>query len=310
MSSSWTPEQMPDQTGRTAVVTGANSGLGLVSARELARHGAHVVMACRSMDKAERAAAEIRTQVPGASLELRELNLASLHGVRAFADALTADHPKLELLLNNAGIMMPPRQLTEDGFELQFGTNHLGHFALTGLLLDALQAGDAPRVVTVSSIEHRPGRIDFDDLQREHYGPRSAYQQSKLANVLFGLELDRRLRAAGSPLISVLAHPGYSDTNLQRTGPTGLMRGLLEVGNRVLAQNKDDGARAQLYAATASGVLGGEFYGPTGPGELRGKVGPVRPVRAGRDEESAARLWAISEDLTGVTYPLPAPTAA
>lgn len=310
MSSSWTPDQMPDQTGRTAVVTGANSGLGLVSARELARHGAHVVMACRSMYKAERAAAEIRTAVPGASLELRELDLASLAGVRAFSEALAADHPKLELLLNNAGIMMPPRRLTEDGFELQFATNHLGHFALTGLLLDALQAGDAPRVVTVSSIEHRPGRIDFDDLQRERYGPRSAYQQSKLANVLFGLELDRRLRAAGSPLISVLAHPGYSDTNLQRTGPTGLMRGILEIGNRVLAQSSDRGARPQLYAATAPGVAGGEFYGPTGPGELRGKVGLVQPVRAGRDAEAAARLWAISEELTGVTYPLPAPAAA
>lgn len=310
MSSSWTPEQMPDQTGRTAVVTGANSGLGLVSARELARHGAHVVMACRSMDKAERAAEQIRGQVPGASLELRELDLASLAGVRAFAEALRTDHPAIELLLNNAGIMMPPRQLTEDGFELQFGTNHLGHFALTGLLLEALQAGDAPRVVTVSSIEHRPGRIEFDDLQRERYGPRSAYQQSKLANVLFGLELDRRLRAAGSPLLSVLAHPGYSDTNLQRTGPTGLMRGLLEVGNRLVAQSMDQGARPQLYAATAPGVLGGEFYGPTGPGELRGKVGLVRPVRAGRDEQAAARLWSISEELTGVTYELPAPAPA
>lgn len=306
----WTPDEIPDQTGRTVVVTGANSGLGLVSARELARHGAHVVMACRTPAKAERAAEQIRAEVPGASLELRELNLASLASIRAFAEALTADHPEIEVLLNNAGIMMPPRSLTEDGFELQFGTNHLGHFALTGLLLGALQAGDAPRVVTVSSIEHRPGRIDFDDLQREKYGPRSAYQQSKLANVLFGLELDRRLRAAGSPLMSVLAHPGYSDTNLQRTGPTGLMRGLLEVGNRILAQSKESGARPQLYAATAPGVRGGEFYGPTGPGEIRGSVGLVTPVPRGRDEASAARLWEVSEELTGVTFPLPAPAAA
>lgn len=306
----WTPDEIPDQTGRTVVVTGANSGLGLVSARELARHGAHVVMACRTPAKAERAAEQIRADVPGASLELRELNLASLASIRAFADALTADHPEIEVLLNNAGIMMPPRSLTEDGFELQFGTNHLGHFALTGLLLGALQAGDAPRVVTVSSIEHRPGRITFDDLQREKYGPRSAYQQSKLANVLFGLELDRRLRAAESPLISVLAHPGYSDTNLQRTGPTGLMRGLLEVGNRILAQSKESGARPQLYAATAPGVRGGEFYGPTGPGEIRGSVGLVTPVPRGRDEATAARLWEVSEELTGVTFPLPAPAAA
>ncbi|MBJ7330775.1 MAG: SDR family oxidoreductase [Solirubrobacteraceae bacterium] len=308
--SGWTAEQIPDQSGRTAVVTGANSGLGLVSASELAGHGAHVVLACRNVEKGEHAAANIRERHPQASVEVRALDLSSLESIRAFADALVPEHPKLELLLNNAGIMMPPRQLTADGFELQIGTNHLGHFALTGLLLQALQAGDAARVVTVSSIEHRPGRIDFDDLQREKYSPRSAYQQSKLANVLFGLELDRRLRAAGSPLISVLAHPGYSDTNLQRTGPTGIMRGLLEVGNRIIAQDKKQGALPQLYAATMPDVEGGQFYGPKGPGEMRGKVGLVKPVSAGRDEISAERLWTVSEDLTGVTYPLPSPAAA
>lgn len=310
MASGWTADEMPDQRGRTAIVTGANSGLGLVSAWELARHGAHVVMACRNTEKGETAAAKIRADVPDASLEVLALDLASLGSIHLFADAVIASRPSFDLLLNNAGIMMPPRSLTEDGFELQFGTNHLGHFALTGLLLPALQAGSGPRVVTVSSIEHRPGRIDFDDLQRERYGPRSAYQQSKLANVLFGLELDRRLRAAGSPLISVLAHPGYSDTNLQRTGPTGLMRGFLEIGNRVMAQSSRHGARPQLYAATMPDVRGGEFFGPKGPGELRGKVGRVTPVAAGRDEITAARLWDVSEQLTGVTYTLPSPAAA
>ena len=310
MSSGWTADEIPDQRGRTAIITGANSGLGLSSAWELARRGAHVVLACRNAQKGEAAAAKIRADVPQASLEVRELDLASLASVRAFADAITASRPSFDLLLNNAGIMMPPRSLTQDGFELQLGTNHFGHFALTGLLLPALQAGSGPRVVTVSSIEHRPGRIDFDDLQREKYGARSAYQQSKLANVLFGLELDRRLRAAGSPLISVLAHPGYSDTNLQRTGPTGLMRGLREIGNRVLAQRMRQGALPQLYAATMPDVRGGEFFGPKGPGEMRGKVGRVTPVAAGRDEITAERLWAVSEDLTGVSYALPSPATA
>lgn len=311
MSTGWTPDQMPDQTGRTAVVTGANSGLGLSSAWELARHGAHVVMACRTPAKGEEAAAKIRADVPGASLEVRELDLASLASVRAFADALTASRPSFDLLMNNAGIMMPPRTVTEDGFELQLGTNHLGHFALTGLLVPALQAGSGPRVVTVSSIEHRPGHIDFDDLQREHgYGPRSAYQQSKLANVLFALELDRRLRAAGSPVISVLAHPGYSATNLQSTGPTGVMKSIMAVGNRLIAQSMRQGARPQLYAATMPDVRGGEFFGPKGPGELRGKVGRVTPVAAGRDEAAASRLWEISEELTGVAYALPSAATA
>ncbi len=310
MSSGWTADEIPDQRGRTAIITGANSGLGLSSAWELARHGAHVIMACRNTQKGEAAAAKIRADVPQASLEIRELDLASLASVRAFADAITASRPSFDLLLNNAGIMMPPRALTQDGFELQVGTNHLGHFALTGLLLPALQAGSGPRVVTVSSIEHRPGRIDFDDLQREKYGARSAYQQSKLANVLFGLELDRRLRAAGSPLISVLAHPGYSDTNLQRTGPTGLMRGILEIGNRVLAQSMRQGALPQLYASTMPDVRGGEFFGPKGPGEMRGKVGRVTPVAAGRDEITAERLWSVSEELTGVSYALPSPATA
>jgi NAD(P)-dependent dehydrogenase (short-subunit alcohol dehydrogenase family) len=301
--SSWAADQIPDQAGRTAVVTGANSGLGLVTARELARAGARVVVTARDERKGDVARAAITAEVPQADLDPRVLDLADLGGVREFASAVSADYPSLDLLINNAGVMMPPRGETADGFELQLGTNHLGHFALTGLLLDALAKGSGSRVVTVSSIEHRPGKLAFDDLQSESsYSPRGAYQQSKFANAVFGLELDRRLRAAGSPVISVLAHPGYSDTNLQRTGPTGVMRAVLEIGNRVFAQGAEKGALPQLYAATAPGVEGGEFYGPDGFQQMRGAPKRVRPVDRAEDEETGRRLWRVSEELTGVTY--------
>ena len=298
----WTAEQIPDQTGRTAVVTGANSGLGFVTALELARVGATVVLGARG-EKADAAAERIREAVAEARLEPRRLDLADLGSVREFAAAVGAEHPRLDLLVNNAGVMMTPRSLTKDGFELQFGTNHLGHFALTGLLLDALERGDDPRVVTVSSIEHRPGRIDLDDLGYERdYEPRRAYQRSKLANAVFGLELDRRLRAAGSPLKSLLAHPGYSATNLQITGPTGAMQALLRVTNALVAQSAERGALPQLYAATAPGVEGGEFYGPDGFRELRGAPTRVRTAPRAGDEELGRRLWEVSEELTGVRF--------
>jgi NAD(P)-dependent dehydrogenase (short-subunit alcohol dehydrogenase family) len=301
----WNADQIPDQSGRVAVVTGANSGLGLVTARELARHGALVVMGCRSVTKGEDAAVEIRRVAPGAQLDVRKLDLASLESVRAFAAEVTAAHPAIHLLVNNGGIMMPPRTITADGFELQLGTNHLGHFVLTALLLDALRAGADARIVTVSSLEHRPGRLNFDDLQSESsYDPRRAYQQSKFANAVFGIELDRRLRAAGEPIISVLAHPGWAATNLQTTGPTGVVKALLAVGNRVLAQSADAGALPQLYAATAPGVKGGEFYGPSGIAEARGAPKRVRAVRRAYDEEVARRLWDVSEQVTGMTFPL------
>jgi NAD(P)-dependent dehydrogenase (short-subunit alcohol dehydrogenase family) len=305
MSPSWTADDIPDQSGRVAVVTGANSGLGLVTARELARRGAIVVMGCRSITKGEDAAVEIRRALPNAQLEVRKLDLASLESVRAFALEVAAAHPAMNLLINNGGIMMPPRSTTAAGFELQFGTNHLGHFALTALLLDALRASGDARVVTVSSLEHRPGRLNFDDLQSTRsYEPRRAYQQSKFANAVFGIELDRRLRAAGEPIISVLAHPGWAATNLQTTGPTGVMKALLTVGNRVFAQSPDDGALPQLYAATAPGVQGGEFYGPNGIAEARGAPKRVRAVRRAYDEDLGRRLWDVSERLTGVTFPL------
>ena len=307
----WTADDIPDQTGRLAIVTGANSGLGEVTATELARKGARVVLAVRSTDKGEAAAQRIRAEVPGAQVEVRALDLSSLASVRAFAAAITGEAPTIDLLVNNAGIMMTPAQKTTDGYELQLGTNHLGHFALTGLLLEALGKASAPRVVTVSSIEHKPGHIHFDDLQLERgYAPRKAYQQSKMANAVFGLELDRRLRAAGSPVLSVLAHPGYSDTNLQSTGPTGVAKLAMRVSNVVFAQKAQRGALPQLHAATAAGVQGGQFFGPGGFQEFRGDVTEVEAVPEAQDEEIAKRLWAVSEELTGVTYPLPAPAAA
>jgi NAD(P)-dependent dehydrogenase (short-subunit alcohol dehydrogenase family) len=300
---SWTTDQIPDQAGRIAVVTGANSGLGLVTARELARAGARVVGTARDQRKADSTRALIAAEVEGADLDLRLLDLASLDSVREFAAAVAADHGHVDVLVNNAGVMMPPRGETADGFELQFGTNHLGHFALTGRLLAALAAAGSARVVTLSSLEHKPGRLDFDDLQSEHdYSARGAYQQSKLANAVFGLELDRRLRAAGLGVISVLAHPGYSATNLQSTGPTGPMKALLSVGNKLFAQSAERGALPELYAATAPGVEGGNFIGPDGFQELRGSPTIVQPVGRARDEEAGRRLWRVSEQLTGVEY--------
>jgi len=308
--STWRTEDIPDQSGRTAVVTGANSGLGLATTRELARRGARVIMACRSTDKGESAASDIRRQAPEAKLDVRPLDLGSLESIQAFANDFGLEAGRLDLLINNAGIMMTPQQTTHDGFELQLGTNHLGHFALTGLLLDTVQSAEAGRVVTLSSIEHKSGHIEFGDLQSEDgYAPRKAYRQSKLANAIFGVELDRRLRAAGSSAISVLAHPGYSDTNLQTTGPTGPMKAILKVGNKLLAQDADTGALPTLYAATAPGVEGGDFYGPDGFKEMRGNPTHVDVIPEARDPGVGSRLWDISEELTGIRYPLASTTA-
>ena len=298
----WGTDRIPDQAGRTALVTGANSGLGLISARELARAGATVLVAAREQSKCEAAEADIRGEVPDAKLDPLVLDLADLASVRAAAEMVSSRAGGLDVLMNNAGVMMPPRSETADGFELQFGTNHLGHFALTGLLLGSL-GGEDPRVVTVTSLEHRPGRIDFDDLQWESdYDPRDAYQRSKLSNAAFGIELDRRLRAAGSSVKSVLAHPGYSATNLQSTGPTGWMKQVLKIGNALVAQSADDGALPQLYAATAPDVEGGEFFGPDGFRETRGAPTRVRATSRANDPELGRRLWEISEELTGVSY--------
>jgi NAD(P)-dependent dehydrogenase (short-subunit alcohol dehydrogenase family) len=303
MSEKWTAAQIPSQSGRTAVVTGANSGLGEATARELARAGAEVVLACRNTEKADAAAAAIRETVPSASVSVEPLDLADLSSIRAFAGRFSARRGGLDLLINNAGVMAPPRSETADGFELQFGTNHLGHFALTGLLLGALEGREDARVVTVSSSGHKVGRMRFDDLQGEHrYWRWNAYCQSKLANLLFMRELERRLRAAGSTVSSFAAHPGYSDTNLQYAAPPALERAIFAITNRLAAQGADFGALPTLYAATLDGLEGGTYVGPDGFAERAGFPKPVKASRAARDDDAAKRLWEISEELTGVDY--------
>jgi NAD(P)-dependent dehydrogenase (short-subunit alcohol dehydrogenase family) len=295
----WTAADIPDQSGRTAVVTGASSGIGLIAARELARAGARVVMAVRDLDKGERAAATIDGDV-----ELRQLDLADLESVRSFAKALDAD---LHLLINNAGIMAPPRRLTKDGFESQIGTNHLGHFALTGLLLPRLLAVPEPRVVTVSSGAHRMGRINFSDLHERRYISWLAYGQSKLANLMFCFELARRASEARLPLSSLAAHPGYARTNLQFAAPPIYERALMTMTNLVMAQSAEQGALPTLYAATVSDLPGGTFVGPDGFMELRGHPHIVTAAGRAYDEDAWRRLWEVSEELTGVRYEFSAP---
>ncbi|EIV92483.1 dehydrogenase of unknown specificity [Frankia sp. QA3] len=296
---SWTAEQIPDQTKRVFVVTGANSGLGLATTRALARKGAHVILAVRDEAKGHRAVAEIIAEQPGAHLEVRQLDLADLDSVRAFADRLCSDGARLDVLVNNAGVMAPPRRVGAQGHELQFAVNHLGHFALTGLLLDLLADGNDPRVVTVSSTNHRQGRIFFDDLSGERtYSPMGFYNQSKFANAVFGWELHRRLTAAGSPVRSVLAHPGYTSTNLQTSAPVGMVKLLFGRILTPLAQSPDQGALPQLYAATAPDVESGQFIGPDGMAELRGAPKRVRLAPAAADAETGRRLWELSERLT------------
>ncbi|HLS76209.1 MAG TPA: oxidoreductase [Nocardia sp.] len=287
--SRWEATDIPDQTGRTFVVTGANGGLGAVTAKALAAKGAHVIMACRDLAKAERVAAEI-----GPRADVRRLDLADLSSVRAFADGVET----LDVLVNNAGVMAVPQRRTADGFEMQIGTNHLGHFALTGLLLGKI----TDRVVTVSSGAHAIGVIDLDDLnwERRKYQTWRAYGQAKLANLMFAYELQRRLTAAGSPIRSVAAHPGYAATDLQSHTET-FMDSIMALGNRLLAQSADNGALPQLFAATMP-VEPGAFYGPDKLGGLRGHPVRVGSTKASRDERVARELFDLSERLTGVTY--------
>jgi len=302
MAEGWTADRMPDQSGRVAVVTGANSGLGLITARELARRGALVVLACRNMEKGRAAHAEVAAVASGSDPELEELDLASLESVRAFAERFKAKHDGLDLLINNAGVMAPPRQLTADGFELQLGTNHLGHFALTGLLLPLMEGREDARVVTLSSNAHKTVRgIAFDNLNGDRrYFRWNAYGQSKLANLLFALELDRRLRARDSTVKSLAAHPGYAATNLQSAAAPLIDRLVMKVSNAVIAQSDEMGALPVLYAATEPGLQGGTYAGPDGRGEHRGHPKVVKPNRAARDEDTARRLWEVSADLTAV----------
>jgi NAD(P)-dependent dehydrogenase (short-subunit alcohol dehydrogenase family) len=303
MNAKWTADQIPDQQGRTAIVTGANSGLGFVIARELARAGAHVIVASRDADRGAKAMGAIKAAHPAANVEVAQLDLASLASIRAFATQFLAGHNQLDLLVNNAGIMAAPHRRTADGFELQFGTNHLGHFALTGLVMPAFSQRLGTRVATMSSNLHKGGEIRFDDLQGEqHYSRWGAYGQSKLANLLFALELDRRLKVAGLPMISVAAHPGYSATNLQLSGPPLQERIVMRLANRLFAQPAEMGALPMIYAATYPDLPGGSYVGPDGPREARGYPALVQPSEKAKDAATAKRLWEVSEKLTGVKY--------
>ena len=292
----WAATDIPDLSGKTAVVAGANSGLGYETASALARHGAHVVMACRDEGRGTEALERLRADVPQASAELSLLDLADLASVRKFAEAYAGERDHLEILVNNAGVMaLDERRATADGFEMQFGTNHLGHYALTGLLLPQLQARPGGRVVSVTSFGHKVGRMNFDDLQWERsYRKWLAYGRSKLANLLFTFELDRRARAAGSSIIAAVAHPGYANTNLQS--------GTSFQWSNFMAQSAADGALPQLYGATAPDVQSGEFFGPGGFMEQRGAPKRVKAAKKAYDTDSARRLWEVSEKLTGITY--------
>jgi NAD(P)-dependent dehydrogenase (short-subunit alcohol dehydrogenase family) len=311
MAEKWTAADIPDQSGRLALVTGANSGLGLATARELARAGAGVILACRDPEKGVAAVEEIRSELPDARVELVGLNLADLSSVHTVGEQFAAAGAPLDLLINNAGVMAPAYSKTVDGFELQFGTNHLGHFALTGLLMDSLLKAPEPRVVTVSSTAHRMGQINFEDLQSEQgYKRWSAYGQSKLANLLFAFELDRRARQASRSLRSYATHPGYSATNLQFAGPSAFVERLtMRFTNVLVAQSADKGALPTLYAATEPDLEGGSFIGPDGWQEARGHPTIVKARPSAYDTEAAARLWEVSEELTGVRFDLHARSA-
>jgi NAD(P)-dependent dehydrogenase (short-subunit alcohol dehydrogenase family) len=305
MSEQWTESNVPDQRGRVAVVTGANTGLGFDTARVLAERGATVVLAVRDTEKGKQAAQRISTAAPGADVTVAQLDLSSLASVRAAAAELRERYAGIDLLINNAGVMYTPRQKTADNFELQFGTNHLGHFALTGLLLDRITSVPGSRIVTVSSIGHRMrAKIHFDDLQWERsYDRLQAYGQSKLANLLFTYELQRRLAATAAPTLAVAAHPGFSTTELARNSPAAL-RWLVPVTAPLIAQSAAKGALPSLRAATDPDVLGGQYYGPGGPGELKGSPKLVTSSKQSHDADIQRRLWTVSEELTGVRFPV------
>lgn len=300
MTEKWTTQNIPNLTGKIAIVTGANSGIGYETAKALAAKGATVVLACRNLEKANRAAAEIRMGYKQAKLDILQLDLADLASVRKFADAFKAKYAQLDWLINNAGIMIPPFTKTADGFEVQFGANHLGHFALTGLLLEVLLKTPNARLVNVSSSAHRMGSIDFENLNAEKgYNAQNAYAQSKLANLLFTLELNRHLAELGSDVIATAAHPGWT--------VTGLQKGVFHTISEWIGQKPEMGALPTLQAAIDPDAHRNDYFGPGGFMEMRGYPKKVDTIAAAKDADLAKRLWAVSEKLTGVQYVWPVP---
>ncbi len=305
----WSPQDLPRLDNRCAIVTGANSGLGYYTARALAAAGAEVILACRNAERGEAARAKLAAELPQARLQLQTLDLADLDSVAAFAQSIAAEREAIDILCNNAGVMALPLRRTAQGFEMQIGTNHLGHFALTGRLLPLLNAAPAGRIVNTASLAHRMTRgMDLDDLNWKHkrYARWDAYGKSKLANLLFTFELERRLRSHGQTAIAVAAHPGYAATHLQAAGPemSGSRLSLLAMNaaNAIFAQSAEQGAEPQIYAAAMPEVRGGDYWGPDGLRELRGHPRRVRGRRAAYDTDVSARLWDVSESLTGVAY--------
>jgi NAD(P)-dependent dehydrogenase (short-subunit alcohol dehydrogenase family) len=298
MSKDWSQDDIPDQSGRVAIVTGANSGIGLETARELARNGAHVVLACRSEARAEEALANIRAGLPEAQVEFMLLDLSDLDQVRVFAASVHDRFDRLDLLINNAGVMIPPASKTKQGFELQLGVNHIGHFALTGLLLDLLRSTDGARIVNVSSTAHRLGRMNFDDLDFDArgYNASAAYGQSKLANLLFTAELARKLEAAGARVLVAAAHPGWTQTNLQQHSST------FQFLNPFFGMQPIGGALPTLRAATGTGVEAGDYFGPGRFFEMWGPPKKVGRTKAAQSRADAERLWAVSEERSGVKW--------
>ncbi|MEM6283549.1 MAG: oxidoreductase [Chloroflexota bacterium] len=308
MGSKWTQNDIPNMDGKVVIITGANSGLGFESTKAIAARGATIVMACRNLEKGEKARQDVLKLEPGATLDLMQLDNASLDSVRAFADAFKAKYDRLDLLLNNAGVMAIPRKLTDDGFETQLGVNHLAHFALTGLLLDVIVSTPNARIHNVSSSANYMGSMNFDDLMGEQsYDRWGAYGQSKLANILFTFELQKRLKAAGYDTIANTSHPGLVMTNLQTTSVeqsgTGFEAFLYRIVEPLMAQDVSMGVLPQLFGSTAAGARGGVFYGPK-TFNLRGYPAEKKANDEAYDDAALARFWAMSEELTGVTYTL------
>ncbi|MBO6796472.1 oxidoreductase [Maricaulis sp.] len=302
----WRPERLPDLTGKIHFITGGNSGLGLETAKMLAEKNADIIIAARNPDKAKQAAEIVRPLGTG-FVETAELDLASLDSVRACAEDMRTRFPELDSIINNAGIMQTPQSETAEGFELQFGTNHLGHFLLNALMVDMLEARSG-RIVVVSSIAHKYGQLNFDDLMhRDGYTPTKAYTQSKLANLVYAFELDRTLAASGSKVTAYACHPGYSNTNLQSTGPRSFWRPLYKILNPLLAQDAAQGAIPTVLAAAGEEAKRGAYYGPQSMSEARGRVSDALVADQALDENAAARLWRESETLTGMRWPQPAP---